>query len=88
MPIHEAPGSVFRHRLIRRVLGVRGELTFRVEVEPRFNYGRDPHSIVFHENGVVFRSAGMSLALETADAADAQRDGRDLRDHARAPARA
>src|SRR2546421_8996591 len=39
MPIHETPGSVFRHRLIRRVIGVRGELTFRVEVEPRFNYG-------------------------------------------------
>jgi GH15 family glucan-1,4-alpha-glucosidase len=65
MPIHEAPGSVFRHRLIRRVLGVRGEITLRVEVEPRFNYGRDPHSIVFHENGVVFRSEAMSLALET-----------------------
>jgi GH15 family glucan-1,4-alpha-glucosidase len=65
MPVHDEPGSIFRHRLIRRVLGVRGELTFRVEVEPRFNYGRDPHSIVFHENGVVFRSEGMSLALET-----------------------
>jgi GH15 family glucan-1,4-alpha-glucosidase len=65
MPVHDAPGSIFRHRLIRRVLGVRGELTFRVEVEPRFNYGRDPHTIVFHENGVVFRSEGMSLALET-----------------------
>ena len=66
MPIHDAPGSVFRHRLIRRVLGVRGELTFSIEVEPRFNYGRDPHTVVFHENGVVFRSAEMSLALETA----------------------
>jgi GH15 family glucan-1,4-alpha-glucosidase len=66
MPIHEAPGSVFRHRLIRRVLGVRGELTFRIEVEPRFNYGRDPHTTVFHENGVVFRAEDMSLALETA----------------------
>jgi GH15 family glucan-1,4-alpha-glucosidase len=66
MPIHEAPGSVFRHRLIRRVLGVRGELTFRIEVEPRFNYGRDPHTTVFHENGVVFRTEDMSLALETA----------------------
>jgi GH15 family glucan-1,4-alpha-glucosidase len=65
MPIHETPGSVFRHRLIRRVVGVRGEITLRVEVEPRFNYGRDPHSIVFHENGVVFRSEEMSLALET-----------------------
>jgi GH15 family glucan-1,4-alpha-glucosidase len=66
MPIHEAPGSVFRHRLIRRVLGVRGQLTFRIEVEPRFNYGRDPHRTVFHENGVLFRTDDMSLALETA----------------------
>ena len=66
MPISDAPGSVFRHRLIRRVLGVRGELTFRIEVEPRFNYGRDRHRVVFHEAGVVFRSAEMTLALETA----------------------
>ena len=66
MPIHETLGHVYRHRLIRRVIGVRGELKFRIEVEPRFEYGRDPHVVVFHENGVVFRSAGMSLALETA----------------------
>jgi GH15 family glucan-1,4-alpha-glucosidase len=65
MPIHESLGHVYRHRLIRRVVGVRGELTFRVEVEPRFEYGRDPHEVDFHENGVVFRSPGMSLALET-----------------------
>jgi GH15 family glucan-1,4-alpha-glucosidase len=66
MPIHESPGSVSRHRLIRRIIGVRGQLTFRVEVEPRFNYGRDPHSVVFHENGVLFRSEEISMALETA----------------------
>jgi GH15 family glucan-1,4-alpha-glucosidase len=66
MPISEVPGSVYRHRLIRRVVGVRGELTFRMEVEPRFNYGRDPHTVVFHENGVVFRSPEMCLALESA----------------------
>jgi GH15 family glucan-1,4-alpha-glucosidase len=75
MPVHDAPGSIFRHRLIRRVIGVRGELTFRVEVEPRFNYGRDPHSVVFHENGVVFRSAEMSLALETATPLVGTEDG-------------
>ena len=74
MPIHDAPGSVFRHRLIRRVLGVRGELTFRIEVEPRFNYGRDPHTIVFHENGVVFRSEEMSPGARDGDAADAHGD--------------
>ena len=71
MPIHEAPGSVYRHRLIRRVVGVRGELTFRVEVEPRFNYGRDPHTIVFHENGVVFRSDGHVAGARVGHAADA-----------------
>jgi GH15 family glucan-1,4-alpha-glucosidase len=66
MPIHETLGHVYRHRLIRRVIGVRGHLTFRVEVEPRFEYGRDQHTVVFHENGVVFRSPAISLALETA----------------------
>ena len=71
MPVRNAPGSVFRHRLIRRVLGVRGELTFRIEVEPRFNYGRDPHTIVFHENGVVFRSRGDVAGARDVGPADA-----------------
>ena len=31
------------HRLIRRLLCVRGQVTFRVEVEPRFDYGRQAH---------------------------------------------
>jgi GH15 family glucan-1,4-alpha-glucosidase len=75
MPIHESAGSVSRHRLVRRVVGVRGELTFRVEVEPRFNYGRDPHDVVFHENGVVFRSAGLTMALETAAPLTLRGDG-------------
>jgi GH15 family glucan-1,4-alpha-glucosidase len=66
MPIQPAGASVHRHRLIRRVLGVRGEIRFRVEVEPRFNYARDPHQVFFHESGVLFRSADLCLALETA----------------------
>ena len=66
MPIQPAGASVHRHRLIRRVLGVRGEIRFRVEVEPRFNYARDPHQVFFHESGVLFRSPDLCLALETA----------------------
>jgi GH15 family glucan-1,4-alpha-glucosidase len=65
MPI-EGGVAAHRHRLIRRVLGVRGEISFRVDVQPRFNYGRDPHEVVFHENGVFFRSPELSLTLETA----------------------
>jgi GH15 family glucan-1,4-alpha-glucosidase len=66
MPIQPVGTPVHRHRLIRRVLGVRGEMRFRIEVEPRFNYARDPHEVFFHENGVLFRSPDLCLALETA----------------------
>ena len=66
MPIQPAGAPVHRHRLIRRVLGVRGAIRFRVEVEPRFNYARDPHQVFFHESGVLFRSPDLCLALETA----------------------
>jgi GH15 family glucan-1,4-alpha-glucosidase len=64
MPIGTG-GAEHRHRLIRRVLGVRGEMRFRVVVQPRFNYGRDAHETFFHEAGVLFRSPELSMALET-----------------------
>jgi GH15 family glucan-1,4-alpha-glucosidase len=66
MPVQPPGTPVHRHRLIRRVLGVRGEMRFRIEVEPRFNYARDPHEVFFHENGVLFRSPDLCLALESA----------------------
>jgi GH15 family glucan-1,4-alpha-glucosidase len=64
MPIHSGQAA-HRHRLIRRVLGVRGEMRFLLEVEPRFNYARDEHETVFHEKGAVFKSADLCLALQT-----------------------
>jgi GH15 family glucan-1,4-alpha-glucosidase len=65
MPIRHG-AAAHRHRLIRRVLGVRGEMRFRIDVQPRFNYARDVHETIFFENGVLFRSPGLCLALETA----------------------
>ena len=65
MPI-QTGAAEHRHRLIRRALGVRGELRFRVDVQPRFNYGRDSHETVFHENGVMFHSPDLTVAIETA----------------------
>jgi GH15 family glucan-1,4-alpha-glucosidase len=58
MPVGEGP-----QRLIRRVLCVRGEMEFRLECEPRFNYGRDRHEVVEAEAGALFRSPELSLAL-------------------------
>ncbi|MBA3366233.1 MAG: glycoside hydrolase family 15 protein [Actinobacteria bacterium] len=74
MPIGTG-GAEHRHRLIRRVLGVRGEMRFRVDVQPRFNYARDQHETIFHEAGVLFRSPALSLALETPVPLDFHEDG-------------
>jgi GH15 family glucan-1,4-alpha-glucosidase len=52
-----------RGRLIRRVLCVRGEIDFRLECEPRFNYGRDQHETLVEAGGALFRSPALSLAL-------------------------
>jgi GH15 family glucan-1,4-alpha-glucosidase len=65
MPIARTGEERHRHRLIRRVLAVRGELRFRVELVPRFNYGRDSHEIHQHEHGVVFESQTHCLALQS-----------------------
>jgi GH15 family glucan-1,4-alpha-glucosidase len=72
MPIHRDPYA--RRRLIRRVLGVRGEMRFRVDCRPRFNFGRDPHELVLTEEGAGFHSAGLSLAL-TAETPLERREG-------------
>jgi GH15 family glucan-1,4-alpha-glucosidase len=59
MPVdHDAP-----QRLVRRVVCVRGEMTFRLECEPRFNYGRDRHEAVLTGDGALFRSPQLTLAL-------------------------
>jgi GH15 family glucan-1,4-alpha-glucosidase len=51
------------HRLIRRVVCVRGEMRFDLECEPRFNYGRDQHVTSISGAGAYFRSPSLSLAL-------------------------
>jgi GH15 family glucan-1,4-alpha-glucosidase len=64
MPIARGGEERHRHRLIRRVVCVRGEMRFRLELKPRFNYGRDEHRIDQYEHGVVFRSQNLCLALQ------------------------
>jgi GH15 family glucan-1,4-alpha-glucosidase len=65
MPVDNGQGKTHRNRLIRRVLAVRGTMHFLLNAQPRFNYGRDDHDMYFHENGVLFRSPGICMALET-----------------------
>ena len=66
MPIESASVADHRHRLIRRVVVVRGTMRFHVEVMPAFNYARDEHEVELHPHGVLFRSETLTLALEGA----------------------
>jgi GH15 family glucan-1,4-alpha-glucosidase len=49
--------------LVRRVIGIRGEVRMVIEVDPRFDYGRATHETVADDSGAVFRSSELSLAL-------------------------
>ncbi len=61
MPI--ASVAEHRHCLIRRVVVVRGQMTFRTEVEPRFDYARDPHEVHLRDGGALFSSRSLCMAL-------------------------
>src|SRR5512142_306812 len=51
------------HRLVRLLRCVRGEMTFEVDVVPRFDYGRRTHELHITEDGAVFRAGDMSLTV-------------------------
>src|SRR3954470_2141790 len=51
------------HRLVRMVRCVRGRMRFAVELAPRFDYGRSPHTVHPTEHGAVFRTDALTLTL-------------------------
>jgi GH15 family glucan-1,4-alpha-glucosidase len=63
MPIIDDSREADRHRLIRRVVCVRGSLPFRAEVAPRFGYGTEPHTVHLEPHRATFTSDSLSLAL-------------------------
>ncbi|WP_055587350.1 glycoside hydrolase family 15 protein [Peterkaempfera griseoplana] len=62
MPVTDSD-EADRHRLIRRVVCVRGSIPFRARVAPRFGYGAHPHRARMLSRAVVFTSEALSLAL-------------------------
>ncbi|MFJ9629318.1 glycoside hydrolase family 15 protein [Streptomyces sp. NPDC101175] len=63
MPVTGEPDESARHRLIRRVVCVRGSVPFRIRVAPRFDYGASPHTARMLGEVALFESADRSLAL-------------------------
>ncbi|MFH9942456.1 glycoside hydrolase family 15 protein [Streptomyces murinus] len=69
------PCETVRHRLIRRVVCVRGHVPFRALVAPRFDYGAAPHTVRDMDGTLVFESPDLALALTATVAMEC--DGRD-----------
>jgi pentatricopeptide repeat protein len=55
-----------RHRLVRQIRVVRGTMRFVMEIQPAFDYGRQPHKMELSENGAVFESDDLELTLHWA----------------------
>nr|WP_308307472.1 glycoside hydrolase family 15 protein [Streptomyces sp. ISL-10] len=75
MPVVDDSREADRHRLIRRVLCVRGSLPFTARVAPRFDYGRRDHSVSTRCGQTLFDSPDLSLALTST--VPVEIDGRD-----------
>jgi GH15 family glucan-1,4-alpha-glucosidase len=63
MPIASTTVASDRHQLVRMIRCVRGEMTFAVDVAPRFDYGRESHETHISEDGVVFQGARNAMSL-------------------------
>jgi GH15 family glucan-1,4-alpha-glucosidase len=62
MPIAGAQATE-RHRLVRLVRVVRGEMRFVLDCEPAFDYGRQPHEIEIHDRSAVFHTPDQTVHL-------------------------
>jgi GH15 family glucan-1,4-alpha-glucosidase len=62
MPVTGAVASS-RHRLVRMVRCVRGQMTFTADIAPRFDYGREAHKTHMTEDGGVFEGSHTSMTV-------------------------
>ncbi|MFD6112556.1 glycoside hydrolase family 15 protein [Streptomyces yangpuensis] len=79
MPVVDESRAAARHRLIRRVVCVRGTLPFRARVAPRFGYGTEAHTVHAQAHEAVFTCQSISLALTST--APLESDGTDVWSH-------
>ncbi|HSR22116.1 MAG TPA: trehalase-like domain-containing protein, partial [Candidatus Eisenbacteria bacterium] len=77
MPVIREPEATPRHRIVRLVRVVRGELRFAFECEPRFDYARRGHDLELSQHGAVFGGGDLTLTLSCT--APLERRGTDVR---------
>ncbi|MFG1891709.1 glycoside hydrolase family 15 protein [Micromonospora sp. NPDC049051] len=68
-----------RHRLVRVLRMVRGTMRFRLDCQPRFNYGRDSQELEVHPEGSLIRSATSAFSLSRVRYANQLTEQHDVR---------
>jgi GH15 family glucan-1,4-alpha-glucosidase len=78
MPVDKPTVATDTHKIVRGVRCLRGELSFRLECEPRFDFARQSHQLGLTSEGAVFHTDGQDLVLHGAAGAE-QRGAGDVR---------
>src|SRR5215470_8411679 len=63
MPVGLPADSTWFHHLYRRIRCVKGSVDISVFCRPAFDYGRESHETEIAENGAMFKSSRLALAL-------------------------
>lgn len=63
MPVELKATEAGHHGIIRRVQAIRGNVTFRLECFPAFNFARDSHTTTLTAEGAYFEAPGLNLWL-------------------------
>src|SRR5690242_6992759 len=63
------------HRLVRMIRCVRGEMSFEVDIAPRFDYGRRAHRLDMTAHGAVFATDALTLTAHPVREPDDERLG-------------
>ena len=75
MPIDNPTVVTENHRIVRAVRCLRGQMRFRLECEPRFDYGRQGHKLSLTSEGAVFQTNGQDVVLHGAAGLERSGDG-------------
>jgi GH15 family glucan-1,4-alpha-glucosidase len=63
MPVSNPTIPSNRHRIVRMIRCMRGEMTFVLDIAPRFDYGREPHETHLSDDSVVFQGAHTAMTI-------------------------
>ena len=63
MPVDHPHEVTDRHRLVRVIQGIRGEVEFDAHIDPRFDYGREPHRTEVSAGTASFTTSDLTLRV-------------------------